>query len=260
MTADAVVTALAMTPVKGLRIHEVDALELTESGAAGDRVFLLTDERAHLVNGKHAGVLNQLVAVSPPPHTTLSIRFPDGRTVADEVRLGEPHTMLAYGRPRAVRMVLGPWEDALSSFAGRALRLVHAVRAGDGVDRHRRGGVTLISDESLAALADAAEVGVVDGRRFRMTVRVRGMRAFGEDALVDQTLRIGDARVRFHGNVGRCAVTTLHPEQGNADLQTLQVLRTLREGVATTEPLPFGVWGEVVRPGLVRVGDSVSTG
>jgi MOSC domain-containing protein YiiM len=34
-------------------------------------------------------------------------------------------------------------------------------------------------------------------------------------------------------------------------------LRSFRSGRDTTEPLPFGVYGKVVRPGAVRVGDRV---
>jgi hypothetical protein len=35
------------------------------------------------------------------------------------------------------------------------------------------------------------------------------------------------------------------------------VLGTYRGEVETSEPLPFGVWGEVVEPGRVRLGDPV---
>jgi uncharacterized protein YcbX len=59
------------------------------------------------------------------------------------------------------------------------------------------------------------------------------------------------------GNVGRCAVTTYDPDTAERDLETLDVIARYRASVLTTEPLPFGVWGEVVEPGRVAVGDPV---
>ncbi len=61
----------------------------------------------------------------------------------------------------------------------------------------------------------------------------------------------------LHGHVGRCIVTSRHPESGVVDLPTLDLLRSFRSGLDTTEPLPFGVYGEVLRAGVVHVGDRV---
>jgi hypothetical protein len=44
------------------------------------------------------------------------------------------------------------------------------------------------------------------------------------------------------------------------DLPTLDLLGSYRGAgeIESTEPLPFGVWGSVVEPGTIRVGDEVS--
>jgi len=41
------------------------------------------------------------------------------------------------------------------------------------------------------------------------------------------------------------------------DAPTLDLLRSYRAGLDTTEPLAFGVYGEVLEPGRVAVGDAV---
>ncbi len=251
---------LCVAPVKGTRLQEVDELRLEEHGAHNDRRFVITDESAHLVNGKHLGALMQLVAMCDDTATTLTVRFPDGTKVTDRVALGETQTMTAYGRPRAVRPVLGPWSAALSRWAGRELRIMQPVDPGDGIDRRRRGGVTLLSVASVDWLARAAAVDDVDARRFRMTIGVAGVDAFAEERWLGRTIGVGGASVRVGGNVGRCAVTTENPQTGVADLQTLHVLARLRGEVDASEPLPFGVWGEVAVPGVVRVGDEVGAG
>ena len=76
-----------------------------------------------------------------------------------------------------------------------------------------------------------------------------------EDEWVGRRVRVGDAEIAINGHVGRCLITSRHPESGVIDLPTLDLIRGYRGDVPTTEPLPFGVYGEVSRPGAVRVGD-----
>lgn len=197
----------------------------------------ITDSDGHFVNGKRLGVLVQVVAECAPPYTALTLRSPDGRVVSSEVDLGAPTTTFAYGQQRAVRPVLGPWSDALSTWAGKELRLGQPVDAGDGVDRRQRGGVTLLSSGSVDALAKATKLPRVDRRRCRMTVGVEGPAPFDEDAWVGRVVGVGEASVRVNENVGRCAVTTQHPTTGAADLHTLHLLRDLRHGVTSTDPV-----------------------
>ena len=71
-------------------------------------------------------------------------------------------------------------------------------------------------------------------------------------------MRIGDAVVYPLGNIGRCVVTTCDPDTTQRDFDTLGVLAGYRADIATSEPLPLGVVGDVVTPGRVRVGDPVA--
>ena len=52
-------------------------------------------------------------------------------------------------------------------------------------------------------------------------------------------------------------MTTLDPDSGEVDLPTLDLLRELRAGVETSEPLAIGVHCAVIEPGEVAVGDPV---
>jgi len=90
-----------------------------------------------------------------------------------------------------------------------------------------------------------------------MLIEVAGSYPHQEDDWVGHRLRIGEALVAMHGHVGRCLVTTQSPDTGVVDLPTLDLL-SYRRGLATTEPLAFGVYGEVLEPGLVRLGDRVT--
>jgi hypothetical protein len=109
----------------------------------------------------------------------------------------------------------------------------------------------------LRRLAQSATCDTVDDRRFRMTIEVEGVDAHAEDSWIGERVRIGAALVRFRGNIGRCMVTTRNPDTGAVDLQTLHALADYRRHVDSSEPLPFGIYGEVLAGGTVRVGDPV---
>jgi uncharacterized protein YcbX len=246
---------ISLSPVKGLALSQVDECELTEAGLAGDRAFFLVDETDRLVNSKGLGVLQQIVPHFDDATATLALAFPDGATVSSPVAFDGALDARFWGATVPVRVVDGPWSDAISDFAGRRLRLVRPPAPAP--DRLRGGAATLLGTTSLRALARTLGVDVVDGRRFRMNFGIDGLDEHEEDGWVGRRVRLGDAVVMPQGNVGRCAVTTQNPDTGAPDLDTLKALAAYRADVETTEPLPFGVYAAVVRPGRIRVGDGV---
>ena len=250
---------IAFAPVKGLRLQQLDEADVTEDGIPGDRAFFLVDENGAMVSITRIGPLAAVVPEHDARGQTLSLRFPDGAEVVGPVELGEPEDVRFYGLHLRARPLNGAFSWALSQHCGVPLRLVAAPRERIGVDRGRDGAVTLLSIASLERLREqAGEAEAVDGRRFRMTFGIQGLKAHEEDDWVDREVRVGGALVRVGGNVGRCAATTRQPDTGVVDLKTLHYLKAYRDDVATTEPLPFGVHARVVEPGHVRVGDTVA--
>ncbi|MGZ8687091.1 MAG: MOSC domain-containing protein [Gaiellaceae bacterium] len=249
---------ITIAPVKSLALQRLDEVRLERSGAVGDRRFFLVDADGRLFNAERLGPLVGVQARYDEAGSTLELRFPGGEVVSGEVSTdGAVETRLGlFGGPHMADTVVGPWADALSSFAGREVRLVRP-RSYHATDRGSRGGVSLVSTAALDALAAETGSGPVDERRFRMLLGVDGTAAHAEDAWVGHRVRIGEAVAELHGNVGRCVITTQHPDTGIRDLDTLRTLKEYRGAVPTTERLPFGVWGEVVEPGSVRLGDPV---
>jgi hypothetical protein len=246
------VTALYTTAVKATRLRSVEQVVLDERGAAGNRRFFVVDERDRMINSKVLGSLQTVVASLDGARLTLE--FPDGSMVDGQVELGEPLTAQFFSHQLTGRLVNGPWAQALSDHTGRTLRL---VEAGSAVDRGAAGPVSLISRGSLQRLAEQAETDSVDARRFRMLIEVDGVEPHAEDRWLGQRLQVGDAVLRFDGHVGRCLITQRDPETGEVTLPTLNLLRAYRSELESTEPLPFGIYGRVLRPGTVTVGDTV---
>jgi uncharacterized protein YcbX len=246
---------ISISPVKGLALRQLEECELTEAGVAGDRAFFLVDEHGRLVNSKGLGALQQLVPRFDEETDALELRFPDGTNVAGQVALDGSLEAQFWGIAVPVRVVDGPWSEAISGFAGRDLRLVRSH--GPATDRLRSGAATLLGTGSLRALARAAGSDEVDGRRFRMNFGIDGLEEHEEDSWLGRRVRLGDAVVVPQGNVGRCAVTTQNPDTGEPDLDTLKALAGYRRELESTEPLPFGVHAAVASAGRVRVGDPV---
>jgi uncharacterized protein len=252
------VTALATTPVKGTRLQTPRSVLLDRDGARDNRRFYVIDDRGRMVNGKQLGELISIVSDYSPDDERLALTFPGGEVVAGIVSHGETVRTRFFSRASEAAVVEGPWSAALSAHLGRALRLVEADSDGRAVDRGRRGAATLISRASLERLASAARVPAVDERRFRMLIEIDGLDAHAEDAWVGHRTRVGEAVLVWGGHVGRCLTTSRDPESGQIDLPTLDVLREYRGQGATTEPLPFGIYGAVIEPGTVQVGDPVT--
>ncbi len=246
---------IAIAPVKSMALTLLDRAQLDLDGIAGDRAFVIIDDHDRLVNGKRAGFLATVVAEHDPATGALTLRFPDGSVADGLAALGDAIEPIFSRGPRPGHRVEGPWDAALARWAGRPLRLV-AMDRGEGPDRGPT--ATLLS---TAALADLAAAGgaedPLDPRRFRMTFGIDGVPAYAEDRWLGRDVRIGGAVVRVAGNVGRCAVTTHDPDTGRPSFDTLHVLQHARGDLPTSEPLPFGVWAEVVAAGPVALGEPV---
>ena len=255
---EARVVRISIAPVKSLGLVHPESVELGPGGVQGDRRFWLVDSDGRLFDDKRNGPLATIRPAWDEATRHLSLTFPDGTEVTGTVELGEPVAVELYGSPHPSRRVIGPWAEAVSTFAGRPITLLWSES--HATDRGRSGGtVSVVSRGSLERLRKEAGVDApIDGRRFRMMFEIDGVAAHAEDGWIGSTVAIGAAEIVVNGDVGRCAVTTHDPDRGVPDLDTLGTLaRYRREG--RTEPLPFGVYGAVASPGVVRVGDAVAT-
>ncbi|HET8893929.1 MAG TPA: MOSC N-terminal beta barrel domain-containing protein [Gaiellaceae bacterium] len=248
------VVRISVAPVKSLGLLHPDEVELEKGGVRGNRRFWLRDESGALYAGKRDGSMLQIRPEWDEDTRRLALTFPGGERVEGIVEVGEPVEAELYKLPRASRRVIGPWQEAISTYVGRPLTLLWADEG--AVDRSLRGGtVSLVSQASLERLREEAGLDApIDGRRFRMLFEIEGVDAHEEDEWIGRHVEIGDAELVFNGDVGRCIITSRNPDTGVSDVPTLVTLATYRrEG--RNEPLPLGVYGSVVTPGTVRVGD-----
>ncbi|MGE4427349.1 MAG: MOSC domain-containing protein [Solirubrobacteraceae bacterium] len=251
------VSRLSIAPVKGLALQHPDAVQLEAHGAVGDRRFVLVDPGGAIVSITRTGAWVGLVVDHDPLAERLTIRHPDGREWSDQVVLGEPVTIDAHGlRTTSGRLVEGPWSAVLSEMAASDVRLVRYDDPGAGADVEP---VTVLSDASVARVAQQAGVDDVDPRRFRMLIGVGGAVAHAEDEWQGLRMLVGDALLEIGGPVPRCAAVTRHPDAGHRDLPLVKAIREYRgvRGTAIGPGVPLGVYARVIQAGRVRVGDPI---
>ena len=110
--------------------------------------------------------------------------------------------------------------------------------------------VSIINLASVAAL-EAAIGRPVDPLRFRGNLMVRGWPAWHEFALLGETLRIGEVRLKVVKRIKRCAATNVDPETAARDLNIPQ---TLLQHYGHAD---CGVYAEVIAGGPIATGDAI---
>src|SRR5215471_15279675 len=207
------VVRISIAPVKSLHLVNPDEVELGHAGVVGDRRFWLVDSDRRLVNGKRHPELMRVQPAWDEDSRRLALAFPDGSIVEGDVEPGEPFSAELYGTPHPSRLVRGPWQEALSDFAGESLTLLWSESGAQDRGNDRGGWASLISRGSLERLrTEAGAAEAVDGRRFRMLFEIDGVEPHEEDGWLGHRVAIGDAVVVPLGDVGRCVVTTLDPD------------------------------------------------
>ncbi len=242
-----------ISPVKSLALSEVTRAFLDKPGIAGDRAFFLVDAAGQLFTQRDHGPLVQIKAWYDVTTGELRLAFPDGRCLSGVPEPAEAiSTPFFAARPVEGAVVRGEWNEALSEFAGQALRLVKATTPGSSFDGFP---LSLCSTASLEALAGAAGQASVDGRRFRQNIYISGASPHQEDEWVGREVRVGKALLRVKMRDPRCAVTTHSPETGEIDMNTLKIIASYR----TEQPkeVNFGVYCTVAEPGEASPGDEV---
>ena len=73
------VARINVTPVKSLRLHHPDEVELRPDGAVEDRRFLLVDDGRRLYNGKRDTSLVRSTAAWDPDERRLEVTLHVGR-------------------------------------------------------------------------------------------------------------------------------------------------------------------------------------
>lgn len=138
-----------------------------------------------------------------------------------------------------------PLVDPARAQSARVLRL-----DGHGFTDANFPSVSIMNMASLDALSNAAGVDV-SIHRWRGNLWVDGWDAWAENDLVGKTIRIGQVELLVDHIIGRCKMTSADPETGQANLDSLGLLKQV---VGETD---FGIAARVTKAGNVAKGDII---
>jgi uncharacterized protein YcbX len=217
-------------PVKSMSAEDLDHVSVSWAGLAGDRrwAFVRADSESngfpwHTIRESPdlAGYLTRLRDPDRPDKSGVEVRSPDG----DWLEVTHPSVASRLGEGvRVMRLDKGAF-DAMP--------------------------VSLIATQTVAAICELAGV-PAEPLRFRPNFLVDATldQPFAEDHWVGSVLQIGSAHVRIDVRDQRCVVINVDPTTGDQDKRVLKSVGKHHGAMA-------GVYGSVVKPGLVRIGDPV---
>jgi len=218
-------------PVKSMAAEPLDHVEVGWHGLAGDRRWAFIRDGA---------------VQSGFPWLTIRQR--------SELRLYQPSftdPTLPDSSPTVVRTPSGASFDVADPALASELfpTGVRVVRSDRGV--YDAFPLSLISTQSVERLGGMVGQNL-DVSRFRPNIVMTATTgiAFFEDSLVGAVVRIGGMRMRIDKRDGRCVVITIDPATGDRNPAILRAVAGEREGCV-------GVYGSVVEPGSVAVGDPI---
>jgi uncharacterized protein len=232
-------TEITRYPIKSCRGHPVDEAVVEPWGLAGDRRWMLVDDRGRVVTAREHP---QLVLVTPEfTANGLLVTAPG----IDPLRVHTPQSVNLW-EVRVFSSVVAACPAAaeadawFSKVIGVPVRLVYLddptrrrpdpaySRAEDRVSFADGYPVLLATEESLAALNDLIVTGPRTAgepmamTRFRPNLVVAGAKAWAEDGW--RVLRIGEVRFRAVKGCSRCVLTTVDPETAETGKQPLTTL------------------------------------
>jgi uncharacterized protein YcbX len=246
------VRAINVSAVKSLHLTPVAEATIGRDGIDHDREFMLADATGRIATQRNTRMLAQISSTYDAAAGELELVLPGGERVRSTPRPIGTTTVELWGREFPATVMNGPFADVVSELVGTPLRLLRAQDGIRGLDSH---AVSVLSQPSVDEVGRRGGRDRLDPRRFRATLLIDGCEAHAEDAWVGGLVRAGEARLRVIRLDPRCALTTLDPDTGERDADTLRWLAGYRR--ADDGEVYCGIYADVAEPGHVRVGDEV---
>ena len=246
------VCAINVSAVKSLHLTPVAEAVIGHGGIEHDREFMLVDATGRVATPRNTRLLARISRTYDAAAGELELVLPGGERVRDTPSPIGTASVELWGREFSATVVNGPFAEAVSEVVGAPLRLLRAHDGIRGLDSH---AVSLLSQASADEVGRRGGRGGLDPRRFRPTLVIDGCDAHAEDAWVGGVVRAGEARLRVIRLDPRCALTTLDPDTGERDADTLRWLAGYRRH--EDGEVYCGIYADVEAPGRVRVGDEV---
>jgi hypothetical protein len=266
-SGDPHLAAISIYPVKSTAERSVERARIGRFGLVGDREWMVVDGEGSVVTARELPALLQVRAASTerPGGVHLRLDAP-GIPGLELTGLGDrDQEVRLFGEPLVARQVgtrANAWlrhalsREDVSLVWCSAPESRHVALGGRPTDRaafQDEAALSLVSRASIAQLNEwIGQPDPLPATRFRANLLVDGVEPFAEDRWGE--VRIGDARLRVAGPIGRCVMTGIDPVTLARSREPIRTLSRHRRWGGKTW---LGVHLLVDRPGSIRVGDAV---
>ncbi|MCP4415662.1 MAG: MOSC domain-containing protein [Chloroflexi bacterium] len=232
-----VVKTLFRFPVKSMRGEAVEAANVYWHGLDGDRrfAFVRSDNRSGFpwLTGRNLPQMLQFTPRFSEPddvvNSPVEVELPNGRFYPIDSQELNQELAAAYGKP------------------------VNLIKIGRGTYDNQV--VSVMSAATVAALSEAIGTAVTP-LRFRQNILIETFdeQPFVEERWLNGSLTFGNQanglQLRLNRRIQRCVMINIDPETSEKETAVLKTVAQMRQNCA-------GVYANIERPGLVRVGDMV---
>lgn len=241
----ATVSRLYRHPVKAIGVEEIEAVTL-EPGRTmpWDRVWAVAHEAAKVTpeSGDWARCMNFVRGASSPSLMAVRVKVNGDGTLT----LSHPERPSITLDPETQGPALVDWVRPICNPDRAAPRFVY--RADTGITDSSWPSVSLLGLPSLAALG--ARLGKpLSPLRFRGNIWLDELEPWEEFDWIGRTLRIGEVEMEVRERIERCTATTVDPETGRPDTDTLGALE------AGWGHRDLGIKAVVTKGGRIAKGD-----
>ncbi|MFV9667598.1 YcbX family protein [Pantoea sp. KXB25] len=256
---------LFIHPVKSMRGLALSHAQVSDSGLAFDRLFMVTETDGTFITARQypemvrftPALLPDGLSLTAPDGSHALIRFSD---FADEA-----HPTEVWGNRFTARIAPAAINQWLSQFFPRAVELrwigpqpTRRVKAWDHIPLSFADGFPflLVNSASLHDLQQRCPASV-RVEQFRPNLVVSGAAAWDEDSWAE--IQIGDVIFEVTKPCSRCVLTTVSPESGRKhhDGHPLATLQTFRTAQDESGDIDFGLNLIARNSGVVRAGDEL---
>jgi uncharacterized protein YcbX len=240
------------TPVKSTALHHPDSIDLRRDGAVGDRRFLFARSDGTRLHGISKAPLMPIVSTWSVADERLTMRFPDGSSAeGSALPVGERVDIKLFDRSVPARAI----DPAFTETVRRVV--VDETLSVFRVDEPEfAGGGHRASIISLASVADVGSRGGdvrLDPRRFRMPDRTRWGGGLRGGWMAGST-----SPCRWCRPPSRAADASVRDDEPGTGHRRERLRHAQGAGAAPDgrQELLLGIYGDVVRPGRIEVGDA----
>ena len=253
------ITALYRYPVKGLSAEPLQRVSLAIGQCLPhDRRFAIalgTTEfdpaQPRWLSKNHFIMLMRDEALA-----RLNTHYEPDSSVLTVTEDGRERLSAALGEPEGSRRIAHFFDEFMGDKLLGPLRVVEAPNHAFADARPKPNASTdkYVSLINLASIRDFEQkIGqAVEHIRFRANVYFDGLPAWEEQGWMEQKITIGGAKLRVISPITRCAATEVNPVTAERDISVVaELMRHFGHNI-------MGIYAEVIAPGEIAIGDTVS--